>query len=272
MNHCHYHILWPGGNTTAIVDQYPTTLSRSALAQMIMVSRPEIEQVGFISPSDNADYPFCLHMMGGEFCGNAARSAAYLYARRSGLDHFSFMVSGFNQPVRASVTEQAAAITLPGEFMLRKKSAGDHVVVDLQGICHIVVFGDRQNSTSTDLIRQYFQPDLAAIGIMYVKRDKQLTLDPVVYVRDMKKLVAETACGSGSIAVALALRSDQSNFDRYVIQQPTGAVFTVEVTANSHQVQSIFLEGPVSYQGEASLVLPPVASEKQFVYPFTRAS
>jgi len=41
-----------------------------------MKQQPEVEQVGFVMPAKKPLCDFHVEMMGGEFCGNAARCAA----------------------------------------------------------------------------------------------------------------------------------------------------------------------------------------------------
>lgn len=71
-------ILYPGGNTTAIVEGIPSSqLERKRINDAIMKQFPKVEQVGFLDRSKPL-----LQMAGGEFCGNATRSAACLHPRQ----------------------------------------------------------------------------------------------------------------------------------------------------------------------------------------------
>lgn len=71
-------ILYPGGNTTAIVEGIPSSqLERRRINDVIMKQYPKVEQVGFLDRSLPR-----LQMAGGEFCGNATRSAACLHPRQ----------------------------------------------------------------------------------------------------------------------------------------------------------------------------------------------
>lgn len=252
MNSCTFHTIWPGGNTTAIVDDYPTGVPLKVLADMIMKQYSDIEQVGFRKEARELDHDFHLEMMGGEFCGNAARSIAYLHTQKTGQNKMKFMVSGFANPVEAVATDHHALIILPGNFFVRQQTDNEHVVVDLQGIRHVVVFGDRTTVPAEELVRQYAHDDVAAVGIMYITQNKDIVLDPVVYVRDTNTIVSETACGSGSIAVALALQQ-RAFASEYSIQQPSGVFLKVEIVTEKNTIQSITLGGEVAYKGTQTI-------------------
>lgn len=72
--------LCPGGNTTIIVfDRLPRKY-HPAIARSILHHHPDCEQVGFIEPANDEKAVCRLQMMGGEFCGNATRSIAWLIA------------------------------------------------------------------------------------------------------------------------------------------------------------------------------------------------
>ena len=66
----------PGGNDTALVlKKGYTPKEKIAINNAILENDKTIEQVGFV----DSNYEPELQMAGGEFCGNATRSAAYYY-------------------------------------------------------------------------------------------------------------------------------------------------------------------------------------------------
>ena len=71
-----YAICRPGGNDTALVygSDY-TQEQKKCINDAIMKKHSNVEQVGFIDFNKKPE----LQMAGGEFCGNATRSAANLY-------------------------------------------------------------------------------------------------------------------------------------------------------------------------------------------------
>ena len=75
-----YCILDPTGNITALVESSVGEKDQPAVAALIMQQHPSVEQVGFVQY--HGEYPVCLRMAGGEFCGNASMSAAALFLFR----------------------------------------------------------------------------------------------------------------------------------------------------------------------------------------------
>lgn len=68
----------PTGNVTLIVEGAVPVEQQAALAAELMKRDTEAEQVGFLSKPQRFGSAAALRMMGGEFCGNAAISAAAL--------------------------------------------------------------------------------------------------------------------------------------------------------------------------------------------------
>jgi len=114
----------PGGNRTVLVVGSGTKASRrGAFARALQVQAPSVEQVGFLESPHNSACIARLEMAGGEFCINAARSAAAFLAtglpltqleggarckgEKIGFDEsgcmFSLEVSGADSPLVARV-------------------------------------------------------------------------------------------------------------------------------------------------------------------------
>lgn len=71
-----YNIYYPSGNTTALVIGSDYLQFRKRINESIMKMHNNIEQVGFVFVENDV---YKLEMAGGEFCGNATRSAAYYF-------------------------------------------------------------------------------------------------------------------------------------------------------------------------------------------------
>ena len=81
INYCYVN---PGGNPTVLVLTKVLLQSQAHVAKRIMLLLPKtLEQVGFIEPAKDPAARFRLQMMGGEFCGNAARAAGAFLASKS---------------------------------------------------------------------------------------------------------------------------------------------------------------------------------------------
>lgn len=146
-----FYKLSPGGNTTILVTrQESDPVKRAAIATELMDPlHLGAEQVGFVT--QDATIPR-LEMMGGEFCGNAARSFAALLAyeghsgliRRSGAYEGCIAASGvsthLNIRVRTDGHTYNAAVEIPVNEDTRVDSIQPGMdVVQLEGITHILL-------------------------------------------------------------------------------------------------------------------------------------
>ncbi len=242
-----YHLLWPGGNKTALVTEQVAREAQLDIARHILDSDSSIEQVGFIEPATVESAAFHLQMTGGEFCGNAARSAGYLWATQQGITEVRFTVSGFSEIIEYT-HRPVPSLRIPGNFLKSITALDDSTptLVDLCGIRHIIVPGEGVETVAHNLISQY-QGDGLATGIMFFKEsDNGAILDPYVCVHTSGTYYHETACGSGSIALALYM-ARQSNISTVRVIQPTGSLFEVRVDNNGETISAICLSGEVSY-------------------------
>jgi diaminopimelate epimerase len=248
-----YFKLWPGGNTTAIVSQPIPRKLQPRIARQIMGNDRSIEQVGFIERSRKKKAAFRLQMMGGEFCGNAARAAAYLWTMHfPRLKKVQFEVSGFSKLVTALIEDEDVTLLLPGSFYIGSRRFSDGTLVDLAGIRHLVV-SDSKKRDAVKLINRICD-GYAAVGIISTQRKRSVVeIDPLIWVRDTETFVHETACGSGSIAVALAdFERNGSNFS--CIRQPSGEHYHVILSRRKGRVSSIELSGTVRYIDEGKII------------------
>ncbi len=79
----------PCGNTTVLIrTSLPRARYGSIAAQIMQSTCLCAEQVGFIEPPQQEGALARLHMMGGEFCGNASRSFAAWLAKLAPLISF----------------------------------------------------------------------------------------------------------------------------------------------------------------------------------------
>lgn len=258
--------LSPGGNTTILLDMpAPEGPMRASLANALMHPlHLGGEQVGYMN-MDGVSLP-SLEMMGGEFCGNAARSFAAVLVMRGhpsiawdetkNLYFGHIRVSGANGPVPVSVSarevpasfcahvggmrmayEASVRVSVPQEvagFLHRVESGMD--VVALEGITHVLLDAAR-HPMSADYsgqcarIRAALGLELAeAVGcIWYTREESGLRIDPVVWVRGTQSTHYETGCGSGSVALGLleTVRTG-SAFSGHVLQ-PSGQTICASI-------------------------------------------
>lgn len=243
---------------------------RSAIAGALMApDHLGAEQVGFLDTSRALPH---MEMMGGEFCVNATLCAAFVFARMGllptagegpGIHAGAITTSGSSDPVRVRVnslppetnlppeTVREAAIALPlpafpAGAMISERVPGE-VVVRLPGITHLLLDAETHPLPCSPLEAagakraEYGLDAEEAVGVIWhwpgPGPDPETTraILPVVHVAATGSAVAETACGSGSLALALLLaRGGATSFS---IRQPSG-----------HDI-SITLERPASGDG-----------------------
>ena len=106
----------PAGNITLLVmTPVPREDYQTIAAKLLAIPELDAEQVGFLVPP-RQDGIIRLEMMGGEFCGNALRSAGLYYAASQGFRRsrtFPVEISGYDAPLPVQVNP------LTGQVMAR---------------------------------------------------------------------------------------------------------------------------------------------------------
>ena len=240
-----YIITAAGGNGTAIkVLKRGLTRERYIKRGKMLGARLEsygAEQVGFLISSESR-----FEMAGGEFCGNAARSAAILLSQVTG-PHVSFEMSGYDGTVQAQVLPCAGSRYLvrcvfPGLPLERRDTRlqnGQSVsVVDLGGIVHVVVDGPFPSERTLyekeqrSIVSELGLGGRGAVGVLWVMRqENSVCMCPVVWVKEVDTFFFEQSCGSGTIAVGLVTGAQS-------VIQPTGQKIEVEIGNNNCTLRS----------------------------------
>ncbi len=237
-----YIITAAGGNPTAIRILDHTRSSDWYAEQGTILMKDTamlgVEQAGFLIPERRR-----FEMSGGEFCGNAARSAALLLSRFSSDEMGTFQMSGYEGDVHFFVRwerETAATVTcdfdrLPIDIRREKTANGNIQIVDLGGIIHIVIEGALPSDYETQhrtLTRRFGLSDRGAVGVCWAERSVgRITLHPVVWVKAIDSFFYETSCGSGSIAASVVTCTSK-------ITQPSGETIEVKREGTKVSLQS----------------------------------
>jgi diaminopimelate epimerase len=233
-----YVITAAGGNGTAI-RILEHALSRADYASQgkqlgLDMERFGAEQTGFLIPSDDH-----LEMAGGEFCGNASRSAAILLSEIHQKPRVSFTVSGYNGTV-SSVVEKTGdkkyfvESVFPGFSAEQRNivlSNGQKAaIVDLGGIVHVVIeapFPSKEDDYKAEhqaITKELNFEQRSCVGVVWIQRSKNaVKMHPVVWVKDVDTFFYEQSCGSGTIAVSKVTGI-------HSIIQPTGQKIEAEIT------------------------------------------
>lgn len=240
-----YVLTAAGGNPTAIgvIEKPQKRAWYESAGKRIIAELPdgEVEQVGFLDPINKH-----FEMAGGEFCGNGARAAGQLLSDHTDVgDTVSFTCSGYEGKVIVQRSEQNGLAIVCGVFpnlSLTQQTnwlpgVGLVAVVDLGGIVHVVVGGalplDYEGQQQT-IIKALALEAREAVGVCWVgvgKQSDSVAMNPVVWVRSINTCFYESACGSGSIAVAAAAGIPD-------VVQPTGETIVVEPLQSGYSITS----------------------------------
>jgi diaminopimelate epimerase len=248
-----YSIYRPSGNDTALVHGLVNDISlKKQINDSIQKKHSNVEQVGFVGKIGDEYY---LEMAGGEFCGNATRSAIH-YFKNGKPGEMSIHVSGVSKVLNGGIYPDGKVwVNMPIMSSIEKVlQKGNFAVVEMEGITHIIVpresneyDPDKLKSEALVILKSLnLTENVAASGVMFTtKTEKGYKIDPVVWVKNLKTLYYETACGSGTTAVGLyeSKRKDSSlDID---ITQPSGMDITISVTKGDSKFVSASIVGTV---------------------------
>ena len=239
----------PAGNRTALVITPAEKSVYADISRKLMARIDGCEQVGFlVDPVHGGDVR--LEMMGGEFCGNALRCAAYYYVREK-IPSQRLMVaaeiSGCDRPLEVSA-DVVKGVSQAEMLLPRKTEEVEHwggsgaMAFLYDGIAHIVLPGPArylpEESLKAYLQSMAIQYNVSAVGLMQVDlRDHRLL--PVVYVRETNTMVYESSCASGSAAAAVYLALlEEDGVCSYDFSEP-GGILNAVVVKRDHKILSV---------------------------------
>ncbi|MDR2501321.1 MAG: hypothetical protein LBD37_09655 [Treponema sp.] len=247
----------PANNITLLVLNPVAPADRAGLARRLLQD-PALgaEQVGFAVPPRlaAAEVYGRLEMMGGEFCGNAARSFGLYAAARAGIPgarRVFIECSGADHPVPIRVDTGAswAEAEMPNPLAQDAlRFAGRALPVWVfPGITHVIAAGlipSRETFFAIKALLEQAAGPPEALGILFLDILERAMI-PCVYVYKTGTLVFESSCGSGSTALALHKTRDLADGEAaHRIRQP-GGVIDVRVVKRAGAVESAAAGGPV---------------------------
>ena len=256
-----YQIFIPGGNDTALViglekDRH----QRRIINDFIMEKHGNIEQVGFINPDKKNPE---LIMAGGEFCGNATRSAAWYYLSGS-QGEIKIKVSGVKTWLKAGVDGKAEAwaqMPVASTFdHIAHPRSGEHIV-EMEGITHLIIdpeeskkylLSDKKLQDSAfDLLDFYSLLKQPAAGVLFLEQvGGTLKMHPCVYVSAIDKMFYETACCSGTTAVGLLTASKKRTSREISVVQPSGHMIKASIICYNEKIEEARISGPIVTDGK----------------------
>ena len=128
-------------------------------------------------------------------------------------------------------------------------------IVALEGITQVITYQPLKTDSKEEIKLQGFKilnklrltRSVPAAGIMFAKKQKGvISIKPVVWVRDIATLFYETACASGTTAVAIVEALKQKrNINSLPILQPSGTPLLATVRLSKSRVLFAEIGGPV---------------------------
>ncbi len=230
MKEIRYVLLDPTGNVTVLVETEIPPEKQPSVAAQIMAREPDAEQVGFYScRGDGA----MLRMAGGEFCGNAAMSAAVLCALDRGIGGGTISVAVSGQPELTPVRVCALSdgsmrgtVGMPSPLSVGEERFPDgesRPVVRFPGISHVILESPLARAEAEKLAPVWCgYLSSASLGIMTYDRAAG-TLLPLVYVPAAGTLFWEHSCASGTTAIGAYLAAMRGSVS-LSLRQPGGTL------------------------------------------------
>jgi diaminopimelate epimerase len=247
-----FRVYVPGGNDTALVlGIEEDAAKRKLINDEIMAKHPNVEQVGFISTDANSP---TLIMAGGEFCGNAARSAAWHYLEgRPG--EILLRVSGARQPIKAGVSgahEAWAQMPIDSDLSHIVEVERGVFRVALEGITHFVVNAPRSfnpedlRDFANEILTKHDASDELAVGVIFTEQlASGLKIHPFVRVKRIGELFYETACGSGTIAVGAVMCATSGKNVNISLIQPSREAINAVVECDGERITRAVISGTI---------------------------
>ncbi|MDR1971447.1 MAG: hypothetical protein LBQ46_05950 [Treponema sp.] len=262
----------PAGNITIFVlNRIDDPLLRVRAAKALL-AEPSLgaEQVGFVVPPAGPGALWRLDMMGGEFCGNAARSFGLYAARELGLKgklSIPVSVSGTDRPVTVTADVEAfwaeAEIPLPRGFDTLVHEGRPYPVYFFEGITHVIaqdvnpgrdLVGNLLELAKKKIPERGGEHALDAFGVMFYEK-RRCFIRPVVYVAAADSLVFESSCGSGTAALILALAGNLNDGEgRWEVSQP-GGLIEGRVKKEAGEIKALSIGGPVALDSRRPVIL-----------------
>lgn len=242
-----YMVFDPSGNITALVigDTYSQE-EKIRINAAVMNADPRIEQLGFLSET-----ACVLAMAGGEFCGNAARCAAYYYLRCKECTTSFIYVNGDRIAVGAEEDLVWADIPIKG-YSIHAIDENAHIV-SMRGITHFVLQSPDSMQYAPEALKEKAKQlmehhglDDEAVGVIFAsKKNGMSEIKPVIWVKAVNTLVCENACGSGTVAAVMveAFRNKTSAVRK--VLQPSGEYLEADIRFNGEEIEQAVLSGKI---------------------------
>ena len=272
----------PSGNLTCLVLDPVGETERAGITAALM---NRCEQVGYLTLPRGSEPRARLEMMGGEFCGNASMAAAAWLADRDGRNQgeqteMLLEVSGAEDPVLCRVRKEGDAwagsvqMPLPRAFSYGKIRGREVSTVRLPGMVHLIYRGEKLTREEAETLLEkgkelFSEPAAGLLQWRETSGDREPAaakqdgsglpeicgeLTPLVWVRGSETMVWESACGSGTAALACWKSEQEGRSLRLSAAQP-GGTLQAETEWQQDHVSRVMLCGTVEPGAEEILLI-----------------
>ena len=255
----------PTENKTILVQTSVKRVEQARIATLLLKNDTDAEQVGFIETAERNTAFMRLQMMGGEFCGNAAISAAALLAKREGIEPMQtrkilLEVSGAAELVECGVFFDGKSyigtvdMPLPNkveELMLEYKGKEySFFAVFFPGIVHLV-FSKEGLPNDSDFAEKALKHwskaiEEEAIGLIGFDEERK-EIKPLVYVKSTDSLYWERGCGTGTAAAGVYMSYKRRESVVIPVKQP-GGIITAETVFEKGILNELKITGGVFFE------------------------
>lgn len=254
-----YYLINPTENITLLVETPVPRELQPFVASELLRREKRGEQVGFIE--QNSEFDICVRMAGGEFCGNAALSAAALWLKENDYtSNIEVCLSGISLSVKAQEDSKSKfkfSAYLKNDSLVDeisfeyKKKTYKLPIVHLNGISHIIAEKFYIDFAPEKVIKNICKDiNAGALGIMMFDSELK-SLTPLVFVREGNTLYWEKSCASGTAAIGAYLFHKTGNRISLDINEPGGML---NITADK---DSLILSGNavVEYKKQVDITI-----------------
>lgn len=261
--------------TIFVLDPLPRSIYPDVANKLMNYNNLHGEQVGFIEKPTLDGSCARLHMMGGEFCGNASRAFAAVMVQK-GYNSFERIDDHYIVPIEVSgngevlftevkeLTDHTFDVKIKIPLFQSVNPFETHyngvhypgILVDFEGISHVVLFTGNdipEEGLLRHIVKEQTPLPNSAFGVMFYNEELNF-MTPLVYVEDTGSVVWERSCGTGTAALGVALSLKNQGGIDMVVGQPGGSL-EVLTTWQNGQIEEIYLQGEVGIVAEGEVYL-----------------
>jgi len=137
--------------------------------------------------------------------------------------------------------------------------------IKMEGITHIVVKAEKTKKIfnakkydkeifkqmALNIINKYNIETSNAIGVMFLEKiNKKIKLHPTVWVKTIDTLFYETACASGTAAVAILKTIDKNSSQKLEVIQPSSKIITANTILKNGVLINAIISGKIKTDGK----------------------